>query len=250
MPAADFNPDAACVAAGVPFPCCDAAGVGDCGSANTSFHGEGVEFRNGWGGHVANSIFVNTGTAQGHDVVTGTTTAGAAGWETQQNVCADSDGDGFGDVAYVAATTFDDVAAVAGYGAPGFKTGASLTAVAPCLAADGAEEDILQNGDGRFGPGPATGNCVNAAVFSSLADEDITFDPTGDASGRLVPALKLAPTNPRGPTGSCSSGTISPGALPINRPAAYRGAFAPGAAEPLLWTTDWTVLSIGGLLAD
>jgi hypothetical protein len=165
-------------------------------------------------------------------------------------VCADSDGDGYGDVAYVAATTQDDVAAIAGYGAPGFKTAVTLTPVAPCAAAGGAEEDVLKNGDGRFGPGPATGNCVNAAVFSSLVDEDSTFDPTGDASGRLVAALKVSPTNPRPPSGSCASGTINPGALPIRQPAAYRGAFAPGAAEPVLWTADWTVLSIGGLLSD
>ena len=62
---------------------------------------------------------------------------------------------------------------------------------------------------------PGTGcNVVNAAAFPGLVDEDTSFDPTGDAAGKLVASLKPTPINPRPKVGLTG---VAGGAVPPRR---------------------------------
>jgi hypothetical protein len=181
----------------------------------------GVQMRNGFGGEIRNSIIVNTGTAQGFDVDGG----GAPGFTVADNTVADYDGDGFGDLVRVVSSTFDD--------------GAALPA---------AEAAVLANGDALTGAGPLTGNVVNFVSFPNLVNEDQSFDPQGNADGKLDGTLKAVKFNPRPNAGIGATVGASAAQHIGTRNTAYRGAF--GATEPTLWTTGWTALSIGGILAD
>ena len=81
--------------------------------------------------------------------------------------------------------------------------------------------------------------------FAGLANEDITFDPTGMRCGQLSPSLKAAPSDLRPITAAGTVGGIDPGGHPVpDRNATYRGAFEVGGE---VWTDGWTALSIGGL---
>ena len=116
------------------------------------------------------------------------------------------------------------------------------------LACTGDETQALENGDAINGTGVfGGGNLVNSTsgVVLDLANEDTTFDPTGDALGQLSPGLKPAPSDLRPQTGNGYTGVISPGGHPVANPDfANRGAFEPGGE---VWTDGWTALSLGGL---
>ena len=91
-------------------------------------------------------------------------------------------------------------------------------------------------------------NVQNPAAFAfSIANKDTSFDPTGDASNRLVSTLKTSPIDPRtsGFTGTVGGVLPAQGTL-LDRTAVYRGAF--DSSLPTLWTDSWTVLAIAGLL--
>jgi hypothetical protein len=106
---------------------------------------------------------------------------------------------------------------------------------------------VLENGNAeRGGDSPAAGgNLVNWGPFAGLANEDVTFDPSGNALGQLDPTLKSAPSDLRPVSGTGSLGGISPGAHPVADPnATIRGAFEVGGD---VWTDGWTALSLGGL---
>jgi hypothetical protein len=91
-------------------------------------------------------------------------------------------------------------------------------------------------------------NSVNPATFD-LVNDDITFDPTGNASGKLAASLKAAPTNPRTVTGigRPNAGCAAPRGTGLDSSATYRGAFS--SSNPL-WTNGWTALNQAGLLAN
>jgi hypothetical protein len=127
-------------------------------------------------------------------------------------------------------------------------------------AAPAAQETTVINNGNTFavrlgGTAPGSNNAVNLATTSFLIDEDTTFDPTGDAAGKLVSTLKAAPIDPHPaaggfpapPTAGCPQ-TRGTGLDVVT----YRGAFAAGS---VLWTgstatnTAWTVLSQAGLMA-
>jgi hypothetical protein len=250
--AADFLPNSVCVAADNPLDCCTGANAGFCENVAN----EGYVMRNGFAGELRNSIIVNTGTAQGYDMAAG----GRSGWTTPQNACADYDdltaanGDSDnGDLVRVVATTFDDVAEMPGNwpqpnvaftaGAPAVVgSGIGPPAAGACV---GDESQALENGDAAFGSGPfGGGNLVNWGPFAGLANEDVTFDPTGNAQGKLVPGLKSAPSDLR-PASATGVAGINPGGHPVADPAVtYRGAFEVGGE---VWTDGWTALSLGGL---
>jgi hypothetical protein len=177
----------------------------------------GIQFRNGFAGQVFNSIVVNTGGETGVEVDTGAT--GAPGFDAIDNAN--------GDLIRVVASTLAD--------------GTGLAA---------QEQTVIDNGDLAVADGQYLGGSANVVNggFAGLANEDATFNPTGNAAGKLVAALKGTPINPR-PTGAVGvDGGVVPTAPGLDRAATYRGAFDRTAPE--LWTTGWTVLSIGGLLAD
>jgi hypothetical protein len=102
----------------------------------------------------------------------------------------------------------------------------------------------------RLGGTADSANSINPNPASLLVNEDQTFDPKGNAAGKLVPSLKATRINPRPvvgaglPTGSCPT---PPTPMGLDPAATYRGAFDPAPATPL-WTNGWTVLSIGGLM--
>jgi hypothetical protein len=169
--------------------------------------------RSGFAGELLNSIVVNTGTALGFDVDSAAT--GCAGQQTDPDNLADC-------TAQVLASTFDDGAAL---GAP--------------------ENAALACGNADFRT-TATGsdNVVNSASFPKLVDEDATLDPTGNAAGKLVAGLKVAPINPKpnfGLTGIAGGVNTGPTV------ATYRGAF--DRTKPGLWTDGWTTLGTAGLLS-
>jgi hypothetical protein len=240
----EYDPSAAlCTGAGTPFPCCSGSGTGFC----TNSLNRGAQMRNGFAGELRNSYFVNNGTQEGYDLVPGGATPG---WNTSDNVCADTSGDGIGDLVRVVASTFDDVAAL------------PASANDCTLAAGGNERNAMNNGDAITpgAPGAGTDNIVNDVVVSTglavpglgvrgLANEDITFDPRGDASGKLAASLKPGGAiNPR-PFGAAGLvGGISPGGHSVPSPdVTFRGAFP---SSGTLWTTDWTALNLGGILVD
>ncbi|RIL01357.1 MAG: hypothetical protein DCC71_18020 [Proteobacteria bacterium] len=175
----------------------------------------GIQIRSGFAGELKNSIVVNTGTAQGFDVDAG----GAPGFTVAENVAA-------GLVA-VYCSTFDD--------------GAAIPA--------GPETDALNAGNARFAA--TTDNNNTGAGFPGLVEEDQSFNPTGNAAGKLDATLAggNGRLNPRPASGlSGIGGCAQPNEYGVDRSATYRGAFIRTASE--IWTTDWTVLSIAGLLAD
>lgn len=183
----------------------------------------GCQMRNGFAGELRNSIIVNTGTALGFDISSG----GAPGFSTQNNVAADYDGDGFGDLVRLYCTTVDDGAA---------------------FAAD--ETNASNNGNNLFPATALDNNTINNAAFGALIEEDPTFNPTGNAAGKLDATLVGANglLNPRPPVGVGAGGCSGPTEPGTDGGASYRGAFIRSA--PVLWTADWTVLNSAGLMAD
>lgn len=180
----------------------------------------GIQFRNGFAGDVFNSIVVNTGAETGIETDLGVTSV--AGFQTLDNAN--------NDLIALVCSTLDD--------------GAGLGV---------NEATVVTNGNDlstSLGGGAGSANVVNdvPSAFSGLAKEDQTFDPTGDASGKLVPALKPTPMNPRPNLTGGTVGCVAPQNPGVDRSATYRGAFVRTA--PTLWTTDWTAMNIGGLLAD
>ncbi len=185
----------------------------------------GLQFRNGAAGNVYNSIVVNTGGETGIEIDGGV--GGAPGFNATQNVAAG--------LINLVCSTLDDGAALAGTSAP--PTG-ELGAVA-----NGNALSALIGGSAT-----TSVNSVNPATFD-LVNDDTTFDPTGDASGKLVASLKTAPINPRTVQGigRPNAGCAAPRGAGLDASAVYRGAFS--FSNPL-WTNGWTALNQGGLLAN
>jgi hypothetical protein len=180
----------------------------------------GIQFRNGFAGDVFNSIVVNTVGETGIETDLGATSV--PGFQTSDNAT--------NDLISLVCSTLDD-----GLG----------------LAAQ--ETTVVTNGNDlstSLGGGAGSVNVVNdvPSVFSGLTKEDQTFDPTGDAAGKMVPALKPAPMNPRPNLTGGIIGCVAPQNPGVDRSATYRGAFVRSA--PTLWTTDWTAANVGGLLID
>ena len=212
----------------------------------------------GYAGELRNSIVVNTGTGIGLALLSG----GAGGWNATHNACADYDGKAGsngdisnGDLVRIVSTTFDDIAEVGGnWPQPNvaFTPGAPTTVgsgVGPPVAGAclGDVTQVLENGNAeRSGDAPAAGgNLINWGPFAGLANEDVTFNPSGDALGHLVPSLKSAQSDLRPINGTGTVGGISPGGNPVVDPnATFRGAFEVGGD---VWTDGWTALWLGGL---
>ncbi len=190
----------------------------DAASAN-----RGVQMRNGYAGWVANSMIVNTGSRSCVEV-DDDLGDGAPGFDTTNNV------------------------------ASGAGTRLALVAVMSTTCQDGAAPagdtaTALSNGDTINGFIGGTANSINSGSFNGLENEDQTFDPTGDASGKLTAGIKTTKLDPRpkfGLTGVV--GGVPPQDSGLDRNATYRGAFLRTAPE--LWTTGWTTLNLGNVLAD
>ncbi len=175
----------------------------------------GMQFRNGFAGEVYNSFIVNTGAETGIelDANTGKSITGFDAVDNANN----------GLIAFVSSTTASGAA---------FGTG---------------ENTIVSNGDTLATKLGGTANVINGT--NSLANEDTTFNPQGNASGKLDSSLKSSPIDPR-PNFAFSgiAGGVKPQGASLDSTATYRGAFDRAAGT--LWTTGWTALNIAGLLAD
>jgi hypothetical protein len=174
----------------------------------------GPQMRNGFAGQLLNSIVVNTGTQQGYDVSGG----GAPGYDVPTNIA------------------FDDVRVTSST----FHDGAALPATELAALANG---DAAAPGDG------GTANSVNEAGFAGLINEDATFDPTGNASGKLDPSLKSAPIDPA-PAGSSGDTGLGQGVNTGPSGLTYRGAFPFDPAPSTYWTGTWTALGSVQLLPE
>ena len=179
----------------------------------------GLQWRNGAAGNVFNSIVTNTGTLKTIILDTGAT--GAPGFDAIDNANAG--------LSNVVCTTL--------------ANGAALAAADNVLITNGNALNLTLGGTA------AGANSVYAAGFNNLVNRDQTFDPTGDANGKLTAALKLVPLNPRPAAGITGTGGCVPPFGAGLSPVTYRGAFSGVAANPL-WTTGWTAMNQAGLLAN
>ncbi len=178
----------------------------------------GIQVRNGFAGLVSNSLVIRTGSEEGLEV--GPSAVETPGFDVVTNTTN-------GLIAF-ACTTFDN-------------TGV-LDANETLASTNG---NAIQTSQGGLA---SSANTINVAAYPGLTNEDTTFDPTGNAAGKLDPTVKPAPINPRplgGLTGT--AGCVVP-PNPALQKVGYRGAFDPTAFT--LWTTPWTALNIGGVLAD
>jgi hypothetical protein len=185
----------------------------DANSAN-----RGIQMRNGFGGAVFNSIVVNTGSAVMFDVVDGD--GAPPGFQTE------TDNAPAGRVSLVSSTLFNT-----GSGGLG---GAAATAIA--------------NGDAIAANVGGSPNFVNGS-FAGLRNADQTFPLKGIAgTGKLGAGLKPVALDPRPLNPIETVGGVPPQGPGLDETATFRGAFSRTA--PTLWTTGWTVLNTGGVLAD
>jgi hypothetical protein len=186
--------------------------------ASVASTNRGIQARNGFAGLISNSIVIRTGTEEGLEV--GPSAVETPGFDVVTNT---NNG-----LILLACSTFDN-------------TG-TLDATELVASSNGNALQVSQGG------AAGSANTINVAAWPGLSNEDTTFDPTGNAAGKLDPSLKPLPINPRplgGLTGT--AGCVVP-PNPALTKVTYRGAFASTAVT--LWTTGWTALNIGGVLAD
>lgn len=191
----------------------------------------GIVFRNGFAGEIYNSLLLNTGASK--STVTVQQNDDGVQIDTDNDGVSDFDGDTIvnannGLVNAVATSTANSAAPVAGFDQVAFDNGDAL---AVKLGFPGAVNRI--NLTGPF-----------AVAF---ANGDVTFNPQGNAAGKLEASLKAAPMNPR-PTALTASSAVDPNGSQGLESVTFRGAFAPTAET--LWTTGWSVMNTSGLLID
>lgn len=182
----------------------------------------GIDFRNGCGGKLFNSMIVNYGSGVSLDVRNGDGTIAAFQCETNA-----ANG-----LVAVVTTNFVDGGAM---GAPENTAIANGNALAPLLgAATGADTNCVATDAGAGGDG--------------LVSENSLIIPTGGtaagAPGKLVSTLLPAPIDPDPLYSTCAGDGVPP---QRGVGATYRGAFEPFAEN---WTTGWTALNQADLLAD
>jgi hypothetical protein len=176
----------------------------------------GLYMRHGFAGEVLNSIVVNTGSRAGLELDMGTGES-VIGRDVADNVAAD--------LIRLVSSTLED--------------GAALAAGAAALAASNGDAAVpAQYNDS------GTGNALPGSGFLGLGNEDVSFDPRGDASGKLAASLKSAKIDPLPDAGSPAA-TLGGGVNTGPKGLTFRGAFQQSTP---LWTDGWTTLYLGGLL--
>ena len=179
----------------------------------------GCQWRNGAAGNLYDSIITNTGSQKTIILDAGLT--GAPGFNAIDNANAG--------LSNVVCTTL--------------ANGAALSATDNILITNGNTLNLAIGGTA------AGANSVYAAGFNNLVQRDQTFNPTGNAAGKLDASLKAAPINPRPAAGLTGvAGCVAPQGPGLS-PVTFRGAFSSVGTVPL-WTTGWTALNEAGLLAN
>jgi hypothetical protein len=192
----------------------------------------GVQWRNGGAGDVFNSVIVNTGSNTALNLQTALG-SGAPGFDAADNACAG--------LINLACSTVDD--------GPVFPAAGSCT---PHTSV--SIQNIVNNGDALedslrgAAPVATDNNAINPANFA-LVNDDISFDPQGNAAGKITGALKPNKLDPRAQAifGSPTAGCVAPRGTGLDAAAVYRGAFPFGTP---LWINGWTALSQAGLTAS
>jgi hypothetical protein len=191
---------------------------------------QGPQWRHCAAGNLFNSVIVSTGAGKMIDANQALLANCAAGHNINDHITA-------GTINLVC-STLDDGPALGGTASP------------PTL-----EAGIVANGDALSeilrGLSPAItadDNSINPASFD-LVNDDTTFNPMGDASGKLVASLKTAAINPRTVQGlgRPNAGCVPPRGTGLDSSTNIRGAFV--FSQPL-WTNAWTALNQAGLLAN
>lgn len=199
--------------------------------------GNGIRMRHGFGGRLLNSIIENT------DRAIRIQSEGDAfpGFEVQNNVA--------NGLIVIATTTVDDYVRLddAGLACQAFANGDALFGD-PAFA-------LFPT----FDPGRNQGyDCVNGVramvAGDLLLNDDTSFNPTGNANGKLDSTLQPVngPINPRavsafiGETNTVATVITAKGGEVV----LYRGAFEFDTSVDDLWTTGWTVLNLAGMLVD
>lgn len=182
----------------------------------------GIDFRNGCGGKLFNSMVVNYGAGVSLDVRNSDGSISAFQCETNVN----------NGLVTVGTSNFVDGAPM---GTAENTAIANGNALAPLLGApSGSELNCVTTDAGAGGDG--------------LVSENSFITPTGGvasgAPGKLVSSLLPQPIDPDPLFSTCPGDGVPP---QKSLGAAYRGAFEPFADN---WTTGWTALNKAGLLAD
>src|SRR5690606_21620239 len=128
------------------------------------------------------------------------------------------------------------------------------TTIADSAAANAACTTAATNGNTAVTDGEYDGGSSNFLAVSGdiLVNENHYYDPQGvvvGGRGKLLGAKVGLPAVPRpaSPADANVSGGIRPRGDGLDASATYRGAFP--ASQPL-WTTGWTAMNVGGILAD
>ncbi len=184
----------------------------------------GVQFRHGFAGDVLDSIVMRAGGAAFVLDTDANESVSGGLVDAEENVNAG--------LTRIVSTTMND-------------NGAALSATLNAA---------ISNGDAYATSHGGTANVLNGGGFSGLVQSDISFDPNGPAnSGHLSgakPGAAGTPTGPIDPRPAGATGTTggTPGRTPGVDNATFRGGF--DSTQPELWTTGWTALNLGGVLAD
>jgi hypothetical protein len=186
--------------------------------AQTNAANTGVQMRNGFAGRLYNSFITNTGTGVPLQV---------------------TNGDG----------------SIAGHNAPDHAAAGLISAMCMTIESGAAPADAgaLANGDALaalWGCSPSGNNVVNSALWPDYVQPDFTFNPQGNAAGKLDATLKAGcggPMNPKMGFGFVGvGGCCKPQGIGADTAATYRGAF--DSSLPTLWTNGWTALQKGGII--
>jgi hypothetical protein len=198
--------------------------------AQTNADNQGIQMRNGFAGRLYNSVITN------------------AGGDNPDPLKPD----------YTSLECIIGDGSILGHDCPDHATAGLVSAM--CVTIDkeapgtlAPDATVLANGDAMAVPMgcPNATNLVNGA-WPDYEQPDYTFNPQGDANGKLNASLKAScggPFNPRFKFGFVGvAGCCAPQGIGADSSATYRGAF--DKTKPELWTKGWTALNVGGILAD
>jgi hypothetical protein len=207
----------------------------------------GFQGRNGFAGTIFNSMVVNTTSEEGFEIDADSAMTGSS-----PDCPAGSTEDGLPASNREGAPCFAAEDNVNNTQQPWASTSAGLTRLV-CSTLDDTgtldtdETSALTDGNALSeslrGLSPTTTADDNVTSgFSNLLNEDQTFDPQGDANGKLTVGVKLNLLNPRPQGFTGTSGCVGPQFPGGDVNATYRGAF-PATGSINLWTTPWSVMN-------
>jgi hypothetical protein len=271
---AECDGDPTTVSAGEPG-CCNGGAETCTGSDN-----DGIYMRNGFAGELRNSLILNAGNALGYRVeCLADGDPGSPGFDVCESICSwDHQNDGllgpvrdagYGSMVRLISVTNADSGAIPGY------PDAGPPALPAPLGCTGTAAQAVVNGDmyarSILGEPASRRSCVDdgtgtlrridgsaAPPFAGLVNEDISFDPEGQAKGGKLKDLatatisvKATPINPLiQSAGGCATVATEvshpvQGRTTIGGPRNGQDTVIRGAFSDSNWADGWTALGIG-----